>query len=68
VENFAMVEVTRYDFGVTFLPIADRELRVSARSKATHRLRILFAVRALLLTDGAIWPPPDFEKIIRSPV
>lgn len=31
---------------MTFLPIADRELRVSARSKANHRLRIWFAIGA----------------------
>jgi ABC-type transport system involved in cytochrome c biogenesis permease component len=29
---------------VTFLPIASRELRVSARNKATYRLRIFFAM------------------------
>ena len=34
------------------LPIADRELRVSARNKATHRLRILFAVGAVTIAGG----------------
>jgi hypothetical protein len=38
---------------VSVLPIADRELRVAARSKATHRLRILFATGAVLIA-GAI--------------
>lgn len=47
------------------LPIVIRELRVSARNKATHRLRILFAVGAvtiggglgLLSMTGGVFPP-----------
>jgi ABC-type transport system involved in cytochrome c biogenesis permease component len=34
------------------LPIADRELRVSARAKATRRLRILFAVGAVTIAGA----------------
>lgn len=34
------------------LPIVNRELRVSARNKATHRLRILFAVGAVTIGGG----------------
>ena len=34
------------------LPIAVRELRVSARNKATHRLRILFAIGAVTIAGG----------------
>jgi ABC-type transport system involved in cytochrome c biogenesis permease component len=37
---------------VTLLPIAVRELRVSARNKATHRLRTLFAVGAVTIAGG----------------
>ena len=37
---------------MTLLPIANRELRVSARNKATHRLRILFAVGAVAIGGG----------------
>jgi ABC-type transport system involved in cytochrome c biogenesis permease component len=38
---------------LTLLPIADRELRVSARNKATHRWRILFATGAVTI-GGAL--------------
>ena len=38
---------------MTLLPIADRELRVSARNKATHRWRILFATGAVTI-GGAL--------------
>jgi ABC-type transport system involved in multi-copper enzyme maturation permease subunit len=38
---------------LTLLPIAERELRVSARNKATHRWRIFFAVGAGIIA-GAI--------------
>jgi ABC-type transport system involved in cytochrome c biogenesis permease component len=41
-----------YLFGLTLLPIADRELRVSARNKATHRWRILFAVSAVVVAGA----------------
>src|ERR1039458_3701925 len=34
------------------LPIVIRELRVSARNKATHRLRLLFAVGAVAIGGG----------------
>jgi hypothetical protein len=34
------------------LPIAIRELRVSARNKATHRLRLYFAVGAVAVGGG----------------
>ncbi len=44
--------MTGYGFGVTLLPIVDRELRVSARNKATHRLRVLFAVGAVTIGGG----------------
>jgi hypothetical protein len=37
----------------TFLPIAVRELRVSARAKATHRLRMSFAISSVVVA-GAI--------------
>jgi ABC-type transport system involved in cytochrome c biogenesis permease component len=40
---------------LTLLPIADRELRVSARNKATHRLRILFAVGGVTIGGGNIF-------------
>jgi ABC-type transport system involved in cytochrome c biogenesis permease component len=50
--GFAKFRATRYAFGLTLLPIAYRELRVSARNKATHRLRILFAVGAVAIGGG----------------
>jgi ABC-type transport system involved in cytochrome c biogenesis permease component len=53
-ETFARDRASRYDFRVTFLPIADRELRVSARNKATHRLRMLFAVGAVIIAGGIV--------------
>ena len=39
------------------LPIVNRELRVSARNKATHRLRILFAVGAVRSAEGLASSP-----------
>ena len=41
-----------YLSGLMLLPIAHRELRVSARNKATHRLRLLFAVGAVTIAGG----------------
>jgi len=38
---------------MTFLPIAHRELRVSARNRATRRWRILFAIGAVVIA-GAV--------------
>jgi hypothetical protein len=49
-----MTRPTGYGFAVTLLPIAVRELRVSARNKATHRVRRIFALAAVGLA-AAIW-------------
>jgi ABC-type transport system involved in cytochrome c biogenesis permease component len=51
-EDFAKVLAGGYARGLMLLPIVIRELRVSARKKATHRLRLLFAAGAAAIGGG----------------
>src|SRR6266700_1829806 len=50
---------------MTILPIAERELRVLARSKSTYRFRLLSAIGAIALYGLlAIFPPLAIPLVI----